>query len=127
MFIVVDPHSGVPVYRQLMDQVKFHIASGMLRAGDELLSTRALATHRGNKEFPKSSNFLFAGLLAVLRLPVSGTNRFLQARPAHRAFAQESIPKLSSDTFLCAIAPCAGAGLDPRRKNNLHHLQAPFL
>jgi len=31
MLIVVDPHSGVPVYRQLMDQIKFHIASGILR------------------------------------------------------------------------------------------------
>ena len=40
MLIVVDPHSGVPVYRQLMDQVKFHVASGLLRAGDELPATR---------------------------------------------------------------------------------------
>ena len=40
MLIVVDPHSGVPVYRQLMDQVKFHVASGLLKPGDELPSTR---------------------------------------------------------------------------------------
>ena len=44
MLIVVDPHSGVPVYRQLMDQVKFHIASGLLKPGDELPSTRALSS-----------------------------------------------------------------------------------
>lgn len=47
MLIVVDPHSGVPVYRQLMDQVKFHIASGLLKPGDELPSTRALSTELG--------------------------------------------------------------------------------
>jgi GntR family transcriptional regulator len=47
MLIVVDPHSGVPVYRQLMDQVKFHIASGLLRPGDELPSTRALSSQLG--------------------------------------------------------------------------------
>ena len=47
MLIVVDPHSGVPVYRQLIDQIKFHIASGMLRAGDELPSTRALSSELG--------------------------------------------------------------------------------
>ena len=47
MLIVVDPHSGVPVYRQLIDQVKFHIASGMLKAGDELPSTRALSSELG--------------------------------------------------------------------------------
>jgi GntR family transcriptional regulator len=43
MLIVVDPHSGVPVYRQLMDQIKFHISSGLIRPGDELPSTRALS------------------------------------------------------------------------------------
>jgi GntR family transcriptional regulator len=47
MLIVVDPHSGVPVYRQLMDQIKFHIASGLLKPGDELPSTRALSTELG--------------------------------------------------------------------------------
>ena len=47
MLIVVDPHSGVPVYRQLMDQVKFHIASGLLNPGDELPSTRALSSQLG--------------------------------------------------------------------------------
>lgn len=47
MLIVVDPHSGVPVYRQLIDQIKFHIASGMLRPGDELPSTRMLSAELG--------------------------------------------------------------------------------
>jgi GntR family transcriptional regulator len=47
MLIVVDPHSGVPVYRQLMDQIKFHIASGLLGPGEELPSTRALASELG--------------------------------------------------------------------------------
>lgn len=47
MLIVVDLHSGVPVYRQLMDQVKFHIASGLLKPGDELPSTRALSAQLG--------------------------------------------------------------------------------
>ncbi len=47
MLIVVDPHSGVPVYRQLMDQIKFHIASGLLIPGNELPSTRALSSELG--------------------------------------------------------------------------------
>jgi GntR family transcriptional regulator len=47
MLIVVDPHSGVPVYRQLMDQIKFQIASGVLRPGDELPSTRGLSAELG--------------------------------------------------------------------------------
>ncbi len=47
MLIVVDPHSGVPVYRQLMDQVRFHVASGLLRPGDDLPSTRKLSAELG--------------------------------------------------------------------------------
>jgi GntR family transcriptional regulator len=47
MLIVVDPHSGVPVYRQLMDQIKFHIASGLIKPGDELPSTRGLSAELG--------------------------------------------------------------------------------
>ncbi len=43
MLILIDPHSGVPAYRQLMDQIKFHIASGLLQPGAELPSTRALS------------------------------------------------------------------------------------
>ena len=47
MLIVVDPSSGVPVFRQLMDQVRFHIASGLLEAGDELPATRTLSAELG--------------------------------------------------------------------------------
>ena len=47
MLIVVDPHSGVPVYRQVMDQIKFHVASGLVKPGDELPSTRTLSSQLG--------------------------------------------------------------------------------
>jgi GntR family transcriptional regulator len=39
----IDPHSGVPVYRQVMDQTKYYVASGVLRGGDQLPSIRELA------------------------------------------------------------------------------------
>jgi len=47
MLIVVDPSSGVPVFRQVMDQVRFHIAGGLLTAGDELPPTRSLSAELG--------------------------------------------------------------------------------
>jgi GntR family transcriptional regulator len=47
MVIVVDPSSGVPVFRQVMDQVRLHIASGLLSPGDELPPTRTLSTELG--------------------------------------------------------------------------------
>jgi GntR family transcriptional regulator len=39
----LDPHSGLPVYRQLIDQIKHYIASGALKTGDQLPSVRELA------------------------------------------------------------------------------------
>jgi len=39
----LDLHSGVPVYRQVIDQVHSGVASGSLRAGDQLPTVRQLA------------------------------------------------------------------------------------
>lgn len=39
----LEPSSTTPIYRQLMDQVRRHIASGQLKAGDPLPSVRELA------------------------------------------------------------------------------------
>jgi GntR family transcriptional regulator len=39
----LDEHSGVPVYRQLIDQVQAAVASGALVAGDQLPTVRQVA------------------------------------------------------------------------------------
>jgi len=39
----LDLHTGVPVYRQLIDQVRGGVASGALTAGDQLPTVRQLA------------------------------------------------------------------------------------
>jgi len=39
----LDLHTGVPVYRQLIDQVRAGMASGALAAGDQLPTVRQLA------------------------------------------------------------------------------------
>lgn len=39
----IDPKSGVPFYRQIIEQVKFAIASGELKPGDRLATVRQLA------------------------------------------------------------------------------------
>lgn len=39
----IDSHSGVPVYRQLMDQIRYYVAGGTLQPGNQLPSIRELA------------------------------------------------------------------------------------
>ena len=43
LHLQIDPHSGVPVYRQMMDQIKYYVAAGTLSPGDQLPSIRELA------------------------------------------------------------------------------------
>jgi len=43
LHLQIDPHSGLPVYRQMMDQIRYYVASGLLQAGDQLPSIRELA------------------------------------------------------------------------------------
>lgn len=40
---VLDPGSGVPFYKQIIDQIRFGISSGRLKAGEQLPTVRALA------------------------------------------------------------------------------------
>jgi GntR family transcriptional regulator len=42
MFIL-NPNSGVPIYRQILEQVRRQVASGQLKPGDELPSVREVA------------------------------------------------------------------------------------
>src|SRR5262249_43411474 len=39
----LNPKSGVPIYRQIQDQVRYGIASGRLRPGEQLPTVRGLA------------------------------------------------------------------------------------
>lgn len=43
LYLQIDPHSGIPVYRQVMDQVKYYVASGTLKVGSQLPSIRELS------------------------------------------------------------------------------------
>ena len=43
MQIELDFRSGIPIYVQIMDQIKHLIASGALRPGDQLPTVRQLA------------------------------------------------------------------------------------
>ena len=51
MFIRIEPSSAVPVYRQIIDQIRYQIARGALQPGDRLPSVRELA-----RQLPANQN-----------------------------------------------------------------------
>jgi GntR family transcriptional regulator len=98
MLIVVDPHSGVPVYRQIMDQIKFHIASGILKQGDELPSTRSLSAELGVNPMTISKAYSYLEREEVV-----------ERRPGRplvvKALREESILKRKRDQLMKNLEP----------------------
>ena len=43
LFIRIEPSSSVPIYRQIIDQIKYSVAAGVLKEGDKVPSVRELA------------------------------------------------------------------------------------
>ncbi len=43
MLLEIDHHSGVPIYRQVIEQIRQQIMAGQLSEGEQLMSVRELA------------------------------------------------------------------------------------
>ena len=43
MLLEIDHHTGVPIYRQIMDQIRRQIIAGQLPEGQQLISVREIA------------------------------------------------------------------------------------
>jgi GntR family transcriptional regulator len=75
----LDLHSGVPVYRQIMDQVRGGVASGALTVGDQLPTVRQLAVDLSinpNTVVRAYRELEFGGLLETHQ----GTGTFISAQ-----------------------------------------------
>jgi len=83
----LDLHSGVPAYRQIIDQVRGGIASGSLAAGDQLPTVRQLAVDLAinpNTVVRAYRELEFGGLLETHQ----GTGTFISAQKMKRADAE---------------------------------------
>jgi GntR family transcriptional regulator len=69
MRFLLNHHSGEPIYRQIVEQVKFAVASGSLKDGAQLPSIRILATELSvnPRTIIKAYEELQAAGLAVMR------------------------------------------------------------
>jgi GntR family transcriptional regulator len=84
---MLDLHSGMPVYRQIMDQVRGGIASGSLTAGDQLPTVRQLAVDleiNPNTVVRAYRELELGGLLETHQ----GTGTFISAQKMKRADSQ---------------------------------------
>jgi GntR family transcriptional regulator len=96
----LNPNTGVPIYRQLMEQVRRMVSSSQLKPGDTLPSVRELAmTHAVNPmTISKAYSMLEAeGLLERQRgkaMTVAGHLPFRESRQARLERLQPAIESL---------------------------------
>jgi len=107
----LDLHSGVPVYRQIIDQVRGGMASGALGAGDQLPTVRQLAVDLAinpNTVVRAYRELELGGLLETHQ----GTGTFISAQKLKRADAERErqLKQIVSDAV--ARAGAAGFTLD---------------
>jgi GntR family transcriptional regulator len=109
--LLLDLHSGTPVYRQIMDQVRGGIASGMLRAGDQLPTVRQLAVDLAinpNTVVRAYRELELGGLLETHQ----GTGTFISEQKMKRADAERERQLAQIVADCVARAGAAGFTVD---------------
>ena len=107
----LDLHSGMPVYRQIIDQVRGALASGALVAGDQLPTVRQLAVDLAinpNTVVRAYRELELSGLLETHQ----GTGTFIgtQKLPRANAERERQLSQIVADTV--SRAGAAGFTID---------------
>jgi GntR family transcriptional regulator len=104
--------SGVPIYRQIQDLIRYGIASGLLSAGEQLPTVRSLAV-----ELSVNPNTVIKAYTELEREGIltteQGSGTFVAARPAVALTSEKRQSKLES---LCSefLAQAARYGFSPQ-------------
>jgi GntR family transcriptional regulator len=109
--LLLDLHSGTPVYRQIIDQVRGGIASGMLRVGDQLPTVRQLAVDLAinpNTVVRAYRELELGGLLETHQ----GTGTFISEQKMKRADAERERQLAQIVADCVARAGAAGFTVD---------------
>ena len=97
MFIRIEASSAVPVYRQIVDQVTYQIAGGVLRAGDRLPSVRDLA-----RQLPANQNTVLKAYDLLER------DGLISRRQGDGTFVQDAPPALKKSERLKRVSAILG-------------------
>ena len=118
MLITLERNSGVPVFRQICDQVRFQVAAGMLRAGAEIPSTRDLGERLGINPMTVSKAYALLeqegllerrpGLSLVVRGAATGAATGT-TRGANRSAAADAERALKHEELARLMRPAASA------------------
>lgn len=86
MLFTLNPQSGIPIYRQLAEQIRRMVAGGQLQAGDELPSVRELALEHAVNPMTISKAY---SLLEVEGLLIRQRGKLMQIAPQKKSQLSE--------------------------------------
>ncbi len=107
----LDLHTGVPVYRQLIDQVRAAVASGSLHEGDQLPTVRQLAVDLAinpNTVMRAYRELELGGLLETHQ----GTGTFISNKKLEKKSAERERQLVQMANEFAARAGAAGFTLE---------------
>jgi GntR family transcriptional regulator len=107
----LDTHSGVPVYRQLIDQVQGAIAMGVLKPGDQLPTVRLVAVELAINPNTVMRAYRELEIRGVLDTQ-QGTGTFVADRPAEATEEEKSRKLAQLVGEIVARAGTAGLSLE---------------
>lgn len=131
----IAPQDTLPIYRQIVDQVRRHVAGGQLRAGDELPSVRALAAEHAINPMTVSKAYTLLeaeGLLerrrglgmvvAQQRSPTARVaERMALLEPGLTAVARQAAQlQLPAERVMALLAQCLAKQARQRNKESDH-------
>ncbi|MBI4023651.1 MAG: GntR family transcriptional regulator [Verrucomicrobia bacterium] len=116
MLIRLELSSAAPIYRQIVNQVKYQIASGMLRPGDRLPSVRELA-----QRLPANQNTVLKAYDLLAR------EHLVNRRPGEGSFILDGVSSLkksarlrqTAEIFGQAAAQCLQSGVSEKEAHDL--------
>ena len=109
MIIQIDTHSGVPIYRQVMDQVRCQIMTGVLKNSEKLLSVRDLSSKLKVNPMTVSKAYAYLEMEGLLRRE-RGVGLFVdadnveQVKDSKSAIVREVLEKSIADAKMMGVS-----------------------
>ncbi len=119
--IQIDPKDGVPIYRQVIDQVKLLIMTGQLKSGDQIESVKSLSVRLKVNPMTISKAFGFLVEEGVV-LRKKGVGIFVSSQDSQKVDSQRK--QLLSDALRQAAGLTVQMDVSPQEALEIfnHHL-----
>lgn len=111
MFFQLNPHNGVPLFEQIVRQVKFAVASKLLAPGDRVPSVRELATQiavNPNTVAKAYRDLSTEGILITVR------GEGLEVTPSAPAYCKSERQRLITERLAHVLEEATQSGLSPK-------------